>query len=226
MTITTDRDHGLREDCGLPELNVGTPRARERLAAVRAAAVVEFRRHGFLGGSVDDIARRSGVSKPTIYAYAETKERLFLDAVGDALIAAYTGLPDVGPWSDADSARSALRSFLLAWAQRLLEPATIDLRRTVIGEAERFPQLAELWARTNAAYGDRPLADALAMMAREGLLALPDGDLPLRQLIAMGIGAPQLVATFRPKDFDRSELPVVTEGAVSVFWGHYGKDAR
>lgn len=226
MTLTSDQDRILREECGLPAFAIRTARAQNKLQAVRKAAVAEFRRQGFLGGSVDEIARRSGVSKPTIYTYVDSKERLFLDAIGDALISAYTGLSGVESWTDAESARAVLRHFLLDWAQRLLEPVTIDLRRTVIGEAERFPQLAELWARTNAIYGDRPLAEALADMARARLLLLPDGDLPLRQLIAMGIGSPQLIATFRPKDFDRSELPDIATGAVSVFWGHYGKDAR
>ncbi|MDR6866098.1 AcrR family transcriptional regulator [Microbacterium resistens] len=226
MSNSPSIERGLLEECGLPRIDGVPARSAGRLEAVRAAAVAEFQRHGYLGGSVDEIARVSGVSKPTIYAYAESKERLFLDAVGNALISAYAGLPEVPEWHDAASATASLRVFLLAWADRLLSPGTISLRRTVIGEAERFPQLALLWARTNAVYGDRPLDIALSAMADDGLLTLPANDLPLRQLVAMGVGASQLVATFRPDEFDAAELPDVVAGAVSVFWSAYRKDAR
>lgn len=226
MSTVTDTAQRLRIECGLPDIPLASPRSRDRLLAVRDAAVAEFRLHGYLGGSVDEIARGSGVSKPTIYSYFDTKERLFLDAIGDALISAYTGLSPVGGWSSARTAREAVRAFLLDWARRLLSPETIALRRTVIGEAERFPRLASLWALTNATYGDRPLAEALTAMSRAGLLDLPRGDLPLRQLIAMAVGAPQLVATFRPADFDAAELPEIAEGAVAVFWSSYGKEDR
>jgi AcrR family transcriptional regulator len=40
------------------------------------AAVIEFARHGFHAASMDDIAARSNVSKPMVYAYLGTKDDL------------------------------------------------------------------------------------------------------------------------------------------------------
>jgi AcrR family transcriptional regulator len=42
------------------------------------AAVVEFAHHGFHAASMDDIAARSNVSKPMVYAYLGTKDDLFV----------------------------------------------------------------------------------------------------------------------------------------------------
>jgi AcrR family transcriptional regulator len=42
------------------------------------AAVIEFARHGFHAASMDDIAARSNVSKPMVYAYLGTKDDLFI----------------------------------------------------------------------------------------------------------------------------------------------------
>jgi AcrR family transcriptional regulator len=45
------------------------------------AAVGEFGRHGFHAASMDDIAARSQVSKPMVYAYFGAKEDLFVAAL-------------------------------------------------------------------------------------------------------------------------------------------------
>jgi AcrR family transcriptional regulator len=42
------------------------------------AAVSEFARHGFHAASMDDIAARSDVSKPMVYAYLGSKDDLFV----------------------------------------------------------------------------------------------------------------------------------------------------
>lgn len=45
------------------------------------AAVAEFTRHGFRQASIDEIARRAGVAKGTVYLACESKEDLFYQAV-------------------------------------------------------------------------------------------------------------------------------------------------
>lgn len=59
--------------------------------AILAAAAQLFLRHGFRKASMDEIARASGVSKPTMYAYFADKEALFAavcDHVGERMLAA------------------------------------------------------------------------------------------------------------------------------------------
>lgn len=49
---------------------------RNRIAIIQAAQET-FRTDGYLGASMDDIARRSGVTKQTVYRYFSSKEDLF-----------------------------------------------------------------------------------------------------------------------------------------------------
>src|SRR5262249_57566169 len=60
------------------------PRAErqvQRREAILSAALDEFAARGFAATRLDDIARRAGVAKGTIYLYFRDKESLFQDLV-------------------------------------------------------------------------------------------------------------------------------------------------
>jgi AcrR family transcriptional regulator len=62
--------------------------ARDREATERRifeAASAEFAEHGLAGARIDAIARRAKANKQLIYAYFESKERLFAEVVGRQL---------------------------------------------------------------------------------------------------------------------------------------------
>src|SRR5436190_13045102 len=65
----------------------GAPRKRttaspeERRAAILAAALEEFTSRGYEGARLDDVAKRAGVAKGTIYLHFADKEALFQDLV-------------------------------------------------------------------------------------------------------------------------------------------------
>src|SRR3979409_2464216 len=56
-------------------------RAAERREAIVAAGLEEFVARGFAATRLDDVARRAGVAKGTIYLYFQDKEALFQDIV-------------------------------------------------------------------------------------------------------------------------------------------------
>jgi AcrR family transcriptional regulator len=53
-----------------------TPRAEREEQMIEVASAL-FAEHGFGGCSMDDIARASGITKPMLYAYFDSKEGLF-----------------------------------------------------------------------------------------------------------------------------------------------------
>src|ERR1044071_229392 len=66
----------------------GTPRdARksERREAILTAALDEFSSQGFAAARLDDVARRAGVAKGTIYLYFRDKEALFQELIRSML---------------------------------------------------------------------------------------------------------------------------------------------
>src|SRR5215468_9051268 len=56
-------------------------RQAERREAILSAALDEFAARGFAATRLDDISRRAGVAKGTIYLYFRDKESLFQDLV-------------------------------------------------------------------------------------------------------------------------------------------------
>ena len=82
----------------------GAPRAQEpaeRRAAILDAALEEFAARGFADARLDDVARRAGIAKGTIYLYFRDKESLFQELVRAMLS------PLVGAIEAAAIARSA-----------------------------------------------------------------------------------------------------------------------
>lgn len=193
-------------------------------------ALREFHRGGFSGASIDAIADAAKVSKPTIYRHFGNKERLFLGVVAEALSSAYRHLPVLAsslPFrqvASQDEVALLLERFLSEAAKAVLGEQIISLRRLVIGEAERFPQLASLWASINDEMLNEPLMEAFWVLEQQGLLQLADRALAAQQLIALTIGAPQLVMTFHTDAAEESETRRYLTSGISLFLSYYSKD--
>ena len=95
-------------------------RKEARPAEITAAALDVFADHGFAAAKLDDIARRAGVAKGSIYLYFSTKEALFRAVVRSAIV------------PDMEMVRGAAEAFdgpLAELAPRLLARAAAVLSR-------------------------------------------------------------------------------------------------
>src|SRR3954470_18864295 len=76
-------------------------RAAERRAAIVEAAMEEFIARGFAATRLDDIAKRAGVAKGTIYLHFKDKESMFEELVRTVIVPVVTRLtalpPPAGP---------------------------------------------------------------------------------------------------------------------------------
>src|SRR6186713_2829067 len=61
-------------------------RAAERRAAIVEAAMEEFIARGFAATRLDDIAKRAGVAKGTIYLHFKDKESMFEELVRTVIV--------------------------------------------------------------------------------------------------------------------------------------------
>ncbi|MBO2451678.1 TetR/AcrR family transcriptional regulator [Actinomadura barringtoniae] len=198
--------------------------SERKRAAITEAAIGEFVERGYAGASVDAIAARARVSKPTVYSHFGNKERLFLTVIGGYLRDGYT---DLGPLADriaeAPDPRAALIDFLGSWVEVVLREDVMTLRRLVIGEIDRFPQLGQVWAQVNAT-NDEALVRAFAALHKKGALDVPRPRQAVRQLTAMTVDAAQLIRTFRPAyEFDEGELEELVSSGVDVFLTAYAR---
>jgi len=114
----------------------GTTDVRTRLLK---AAQEQILATGFFEASVDQIARRAGASKQTIYTHFASKAHLFREVLGLTMAeASEAGATDVAAL-DLDS---AVRTYALWIEDSALAPGNRELYRANIAAATAFPDLA------------------------------------------------------------------------------------
>jgi AcrR family transcriptional regulator len=201
--------------------------ARKRRAILEAATEV-FLRNGYAGTSMDQVAALAGVSKQTVYKQFADKERLFAEIVtgtvneaGDRVSGEVLQLQDTGDL-EADLRDLARRQLAL-----VMQPRILQLRRLVIGEASRFPELGRTFYERGPARTIAALAEAFERLAARGLLKVDDPllvaaqfnwlvmSIPLNQAMLLGDDAPA----------DGAHLDRYADAGVRVFLAAYGPSA-
>jgi TetR/AcrR family transcriptional regulator, mexJK operon transcriptional repressor len=121
---------------------------------ILTAAKDAFIENGFGNTSMDDVARRAGATKRTVYNNFGSKERL-LEAVIDHAIQLFeAAVPPLGPGASP----SELRNFCDMLLQLMTWRAGIGLQRLIISEGPAFPAIASRLSSRIAAAMCRPLA--------------------------------------------------------------------
>ena len=134
-----------RSDGSIKGFARGDPR-NVRIAAKRRtildAARAIFLRDGYAATTLEAVAAGAGVSKMTLYRHFGSKEALF-----EALVHGLAdGMDDLEAlFKDGGDALTRLRAFGLSFARSLMQPEALALYRTIVAEAERFPDLARLF---------------------------------------------------------------------------------
>jgi AcrR family transcriptional regulator len=132
----------------MPATKARTPKWRRRPEhrpqQIIQAALEEFGKCGLANARLQDIAKRAGVSKGTIYLYFPNKEELFKAMVRDtAVVAIKQGEHDL----IEGTATERLHIYMRRYWQFVRTPAFSTLYRLVIGELHQFPDLAQFYAR-------------------------------------------------------------------------------
>ncbi|MFJ1751834.1 TetR/AcrR family transcriptional regulator [Kitasatospora sp. NPDC088134] len=214
------------DEYGIPTIPDPSEASARKRRAIIDAALAEFLAEGYSAASMDAITKRSGVSKATVYKHVGSKERLFLAVVGGVLPTTYADLaPAAATVAAAPDLRTGLIRHTAALARILLSPGIMSLRRLVIGEIDRFPQLGGLWYRVTYDMNNRPLIDLLTDLTARGALDVPDPDLAVQQLVATTVGIPQLVHTFAPSTpLDLPALDAQITAGVDLFLARYAPE--
>src|ERR1700688_229829 len=126
-------------------------RAAERRQAIIDAALDEFVARGFAATRLDDVAKRAGVAKGTIYLHFTDKEALFQELIRTALVPLIGRLASPPP--AGGSVRAALEGFAQTFAQEGVATRRGDIVRLIIAEGARFPGVADFYYREVVARG-------------------------------------------------------------------------
>lgn len=160
-----------------------TDAARDaRRHALLDAALDEFFERGFTAARTDDIARRAGFSKGTLYLYFPSKEALFNELVERLTSPNLAQLEQIT--ATAPSLGIALDRFA-AFAPQLIRTSDLPrLMKVLIGDSQGFPETVKSY-RENVL--DRVLAAIGAVLAaakKRGEIDVGDPQLVARLVIA------------------------------------------
>jgi AcrR family transcriptional regulator len=201
------------------------PRSARKRRAILEAATAAFLGNGYRGTSMDEIAARAAVSKQTVYKHFADKERLFaevvvatVDEAGDPVQAEVRDLADSGDLT-ADLRELARRQLAL-----VMRPQVLQLRRLVIAEAGRFPELGRTFYERGPGRTIAALAAAFEQLAARGLLRADDPRLAAQHFnwLVMSIPLNEAMLLGRDDAPPEAELHRWADAGTRAFLAAYG----
>ena len=186
-----------------------------RRAAILDAALEEFTARGYEAARLDDVAKRAGVAKGTIYLYFADKEALFQDLVRSMV---HPVLGTLEHLREVDiPARMLVEGMLATFVREILGTRRKDIVRLIFTEGTRFPAIAEFYHREVIARVLAIMRPILKRAAERGELH-DDSLARFPQLII----APGLVAIMWNALFDKYEpldVPEMIRAHVGILFG-------
>jgi AcrR family transcriptional regulator len=164
--------------------------AAARREAIIEAAMNEFVAHGYAATRLDDVAKRAGVAKGTIYLHFKDKESMFEELIRTAIV------PLVGrlgtPVLAGVSVRDTLEGFVRAFIHEVATSRRGDIIRLIIAEGPQFPAIADFYYRE----------------------VISRGLAGMRALIELGISRGEI----RQPELARFPQIVVAPAIIAVIW--------
>ncbi len=188
----------------------GTPprwqrRKEERPSEILAAALETFVEHGYAATRLEEVARRAGVTKGTLYIYFESKEALFKAVVRENVLPILATAEQIGGDERVPPER-LLRQLVANWWEGMNGPHLAGLPKLVMSEASNFPELAQFWFDEVVVRGRQVFATVLRRGIERGDFRPVNVDLAVRLLLA-----PILMASIWNHSFkacEKSAFPV------------------
>lgn len=164
---------------------VTTEKSTEQIRrdTILQAGVDVFLEYGYVSASVDEIVRRAGGSKRTVYKYFGNKEELFAAII--ASLAAQMLLPLGAAIDDNSKLQVTLEKLGKAYLDVLLREESLAIFRTVVSEGLRFPELAETFFLNGPNAAVTRLSVYLEQQVKDGNLQLDDTHAAARQYFGM-----------------------------------------
>ena len=204
-------------------------RSEQKRHTILQSAEELFLTRGFNGTSMDEVAVHAGVSKQTVYNQFANKASLFVEIVQSMTAQA---AKRVQAEMREPETLAQVATELRGHAERLLTivmtPKLLRLRRLVIAEADRFPELGRALYDGGPGRAIAGLAVNIQRWADRDLLSISDAMVAATQFNWLVMGEPVNQAMFRA-DYVLSKAERVRhiQQAVRVFIAAYeGKTKR
>jgi TetR/AcrR family transcriptional repressor of mexJK operon len=200
------------------------PRSARKRRVIMQAATSLFLSQGYSGTSMDQVAALAAVSKQTVYKHFADKYQLFREIVlevtptVDSFVAVLAGL------QQTQDLERDLRELARWYVTSVTQPPIIQLRRLVIAEAVRFPEIGRAYYERAPKQSLDALASCFQHLASRGLLAIDEPLLAAQHFAYLVLMIPLDRALLCGEDehFTPTELQHFADAAVRVFLAAYG----
>jgi AcrR family transcriptional regulator len=169
-----------------PRRGRGRPQLRsdeETRSIVLEAARAEFAHSGYAATSMENLARRAGVSTRTLYRLFPNKPALF-EAMVTERIDRFVSIVKLRGCEGGDIATS-LTEALMVCAELMLDGDVIALQRVIVAESDSFPDIAETFYRRAIMRTQDTLSSWLRAEQKRGTIELDDTDAAAGMLLGM-----------------------------------------
>ena len=168
-------------------------RKQQRPGEILAAALDQFVERGYAATRLEDVARRAGVTKGTMYRYFAGKTELFQAVVRGSVVPQIEAFERTIAESRGDSSE-LLACFANGWMEIIYRSPVAGLAKLVTAEAANFPELARF-------YQDEVIERAVRAV---------------RRLLERGIERGE----FRPIDVDAAAFLLRAPFILAAIWKH------
>lgn len=197
--------------------------AQRRKAFIDAAREAFFA-NGYAGTTMSSIASKVGGSKTTLWSYFPSKEDLFA-AIVDDIVEHYGQVLTLDLPVDRP-VREVLRNFGNVLMTKLTSTPLLSLYRLVVGEADRFPHLAETFYDRGPRRGKARAAEWVAEKMARGELRMGNPMRAVQQFSGLcQSGIYQFAILGLPEGRDLDRVAAEVEDAVDTFYRAWKPDA-
>ena len=191
---------------------------RAKNEAILDAAVEVLSERG-VTGALEEIARRAGVSKQTVYNHYGSKAGL-VQALCQRRVAEMTApleAPDA-----VEHPQEALAGFARVLLQTVLNPSRFTLMRIAMQGAAEMPEVGRATFEAGPRANRRRLADFIALEAEAGRLHAPDPMQAAEFFAGMVIGSFQMAVLLGvDPEVDEARAEAVAQEAAARFMRAY-----
>lgn len=123
------------------------PKNPSRHRQILDAALEEFSAKGYASARLDDVAKRAGIAKGTIYLYFKNKELLFRAVLRDLITQVFEDFEQYVRKSSSSTEELIRELISRQYAQLVASEKARSMFRLLISEGHHFPQLSEMYYR-------------------------------------------------------------------------------
>ncbi|MBW8772264.1 MAG: TetR/AcrR family transcriptional regulator [Gemmatimonadetes bacterium] len=192
-------------------------RPEDRPDEILDAATTVFGEQGFARTRLEDVAKRAGVSKGTLYLYFDSKEALFREMVRRNVVSVVAEA-EAKYLNHPGTAQEALTAMVHGWWEQLGDRESACIHRLVGAELSSFPELGRFYFEEVIARSRRLISALIQRGVASGEFRPVAHEYAVRGLPSLVIHAINTQRFFSAFDPDALDDTKVIDGILDLFF--------